>query len=135
MTTAPERTATLTDIVTRKIRARMGWLDIRQNEVARRMGENSQWVSTRINGVTPINLNDLARFAKALEVGLHELLPTADEAAAAPVPRTTQGYAHLAERSAAVTIRPPDNRPSGRPHAGPGRTGYVDRSARRRRGR
>lgn len=75
MTTTPERSATLTDLVAAEIRAQMGRLNVRQRELARRLGENDQWVSTRVNGRTPINLNELHRFAQALEVGVYDLLP------------------------------------------------------------
>lgn len=136
MTTTPERSATLTDIVARNIRSRMGWLGIRQRELARRLGENDQWVSVRVKGQVSLNLNDIQRFAKALETELHNLLPSQAEAAAAPVPRTTHGYATVADRPSARSRRPRDNRPPGALVAvGSGRTAFVDRSERRRRDR
>lgn len=86
MTTMPERTATLTSLVAAEIRAQMGRLDVRQSELARRMGENDQWVSTRLKGRTPIDLNDLHRFARALDVEVYELLPSREQAARAAMP-------------------------------------------------
>lgn len=75
MTTTPERTATLTSLVAAEIRAWLGRLDVRPSELARRMGENDQWMSTRLKGRTPINVNDLQRFADALGVTVIQLLP------------------------------------------------------------
>lgn len=139
MTTAPERTATLTDLIARKIRSRMGWLDINQRELANRLGENDQWVSTRIKGKVALNTNDLLRFAKALEFGLHDLLPKPEEIEALPVPRSTHGCPTVDRKDTVQIIRPRDNRPPGRPLAAAGagisRTAHVDRTKRRRRDR
>jgi transcriptional regulator with XRE-family HTH domain len=139
MTTAPEHTATLTSLIARNIRSRMGWLDLSQRDLARRLGENDQWVSTRIKGKVALNTNDLLRFAKALEIGLHDLLPAPEEIEAVPVPRTTHGYSTVTERAPAHIDRPRDNRPSSRPVSAPpttmGRTAYTVRASRRRRDR
>lgn len=75
MTTTPERTATLTSLVAAEIRAWLGRLDVRPAELARRMGENDQWLSTRLKGRTPINLNELQRIATALGLSVLDLLP------------------------------------------------------------
>lgn len=77
MTTTPERTATLTTLVAAEIRAWMGRLDVRQSELARRMGETDQWMSMRLKGRTPIDLNELQRIADALGVSIVQLLPPA----------------------------------------------------------
>jgi transcriptional regulator with XRE-family HTH domain len=77
MTTTPERTATLTSLVAAEVRAWMGRLDVRQSELARRMGETDQWMSMRLKGRTPIDLNELQRIADALDVPLIQLLPLA----------------------------------------------------------
>lgn len=131
MTTMPERTATLSALVAAEVRAQMGRLGVRQNELARRMGENDQWVSSRLKGRTPIDLNDLYRFAKALGIGVYDLLPGPDEAAGAADPRAIAHYFAVPDRTtdhAARTARPRDNRPPGRPAAaGTGRTGYLPR--------
>lgn len=132
MTTTPERTATLTALVAAEIRAQMGRLNVKQAELARRMGENDTWVHARLKQGTPIDLNDLLRFARALGVGVHDLMPsaeTADSAALAPKGRTprrrgredgldsvTSAYRIMADRPA-FGGRPPDNRPSGHPSA------------------
>jgi transcriptional regulator with XRE-family HTH domain len=136
--TAPERTATLTELIARRVRARMGWLGIRQNELARRVGENDQWVSSRINARTPISIMELQRFAKALEVGLSDLLPSDEEAAGAEAPQSTIRYPLMAERSpsrGSTNGNRPPGRPSGSTGPGVSRTAYVERPARRKRDR
>lgn len=81
MTTTPERTATLTSLVAAEIRAWMGRLDVRQSELARRMGETDQWMSMRLKGRTPLDLNELQRIAEALGVPVLDLLPRSVRAA------------------------------------------------------
>lgn len=100
------------------------------------MGENDQWVSTRLKGRTPIDLNDMHRFAKALGVGVYDLLPPPEVAAGAANPPAIPRYLDLPVRFDTHTDRPIDNRPAGRPATaattGVTRTAYVTR---RRRGR
>lgn len=136
MTTTPERTATLTSLVAAEIRAQMGRLEVRQSELARRMGETDQWMSMRLKGRTPIDLNDLNRIAWALGIGVHDLLPPPELAATAVVTpnRVTERYRSLADRVAASsasaigTIRDAVNRPPGRRDpSGPGRTVRIPR--------
>jgi transcriptional regulator with XRE-family HTH domain len=132
MTTTPERTATLTSLVAAEIRATMGRLDVRQSELARRMGETDQWMSMRLKGRTPIDINELSRIAKALEVGVHDLLPPPDAAARAADPKAMARYIPLpvwtTDRG-----RAPNNRPSG--PSGSTRPGLGRRTARVPRGR
>ena len=61
--------------VAAEIKAWMGRLDVRQAELARRLGQNDQWLSTRLRGTTPIDLNELAQIARALDVKVAELFP------------------------------------------------------------
>lgn len=131
MTTTPERTATLTSLVAAEIRAQMGRLDVRQSELARRLGENDQWVSTRLKGRTPINLNDLHRFAKALGLNVFDLMPNREEAGRA-APQAIASYQEQPVRridhAAVRSGRPRDNRPSGHPGgSGPNRTARISR--------
>ena len=58
MTTTPEQTVTLAALVAAEIRAMMGRLDVRQAELARRLGENDQWLSIRLRGRAAIDIND-----------------------------------------------------------------------------
>jgi transcriptional regulator with XRE-family HTH domain len=139
MTTTPERSATLTDLVAAEIRAWLGRLDVRPSELARRMGENDQWLSTRLKGRTPINVNDLHRIAKALGLQVWQLMPAPDVAATAADPRTTHGYQTVTgqEPSRPGSIgqtgaRPRDNRPAGHPATDGGpRTSRLPRGRRR----
>lgn len=138
MTTMPERTATLTELVAAQIRSLLGYRDMRPSELARSLGENDQWVHVRLKGKVPLNLNDMHRIAMALNVPVGDLMPPPDVAARAvyrPIPR----YLDVAESVAIQMTRPADNRPPGRPLAGAGagvgRTGYLDRGSRRRRDR
>jgi transcriptional regulator with XRE-family HTH domain len=114
----------------------MGRLDVRQTELARRMGVNDQWLSVRLKGRTPIDLNDLFRIAKALGVGVHQLLPPPEVVAGAADESATVAYLALTARMPDHTVRPRDNRPiSGPPRSAPpgvGRTGYLARGTRRR---
>lgn len=112
MTTTPERTATLTSLVAAEIRAWMGRLDVRQSELARRMGETDQWMSMRLKGRTPIDLNELQRIAQALGLSVLDLLPAqASRGAGDAGDRGTQTIVpdHLdrsADRSRVTTPRP-----------------------------
>ena len=73
-------------------------------ELARRLGVSSPWVSYRLTGTQPIDLNDLERIAGVLGVTIIDLLPPAARQGAA-----IAAYAH--RRS----TRPADRRPPGRP--------------------
>lgn len=132
MTTTPERTATLTALVAAEIRALLGRLDVKPAQLARQLGENDQWLSTRLKGRTPINVNDLHRIASALGVGVHELLPPPDVAARAAVPPAIAHYVAPPTRTTDRQSRPRDNRPSGHPSnpasTGTRRTAHLPRN-------
>jgi hypothetical protein len=134
MTTTPERSATLTELVAAQIRSLLGYRDMKPAELARSIGENDQWVHVRLKGKVPLNVNDMHRIAGALGVGVHELLPPPDVAARAASPRANAHYFGVAERTSDQPVRPSrprDNRPVGRPGAAaPGRTGYLPRGRR-----
>lgn len=139
MTTMPERTATLTELVAAQVRSLLGYRDMKSSELARRLGENDQWMHVRLKGKVPINLNDMHRIARVLDVGVHELLPPPDVAARATPPhRDTRRYLPLPVQPT-PPVRPRDNRPIGRPvsgaPAGSARTSYLERPKRRRRDR
>lgn len=111
MSTSPEASAkTLTQMVATRIRVAMAVEDIRQSELSRRMGKNEQWLSVRLRGRQSIDVNDLLLFAKALGVGVHDLLPDPEEAATASV---SVRYPHASVRSP-ITRPPSHHRPSGR---------------------
>lgn len=75
MSITPVGTRTFSAHVAAEIKAWMGRLDVRQTELARRLGQNDTWLSTRLRGSTPIDLNELQRIADALEVKIVDLLP------------------------------------------------------------
>lgn len=76
MTITPEASAkTLTQLVATEIRVQMARADVRQSQLAREIGKTEQWLSVRLRGRQPIDVNDLALIAGALRVGVHELLP------------------------------------------------------------
>jgi len=57
-----------------EIRAEMARQRITGRELARRLGENPQWAAQRINGVVPLNTDDIPRFAEALGMTTKRLL-------------------------------------------------------------
>lgn len=81
MTTTPERrTATLSELVAQEIDSVRGRKRWSQAQLARAIGKTEMWVSLRLRGKQPIDMNDLALIARALDVGVHELLPPPDAA-------------------------------------------------------
>lgn len=139
MSITPEVSAkSLTQLVATEIKVAMARGDVRQSQLARKLGKNEQWLSVRLRGVQPIDMNDLHRIAEALGVGVHDLLPSPDVAAGAASPRSTHGYLTVTDSAALHTSRPRDNRPPGQPRGGSptkgGRTTYLSRSRRGMRG-
>lgn len=135
MTQPNERTATLTQLVADEIRVAMTRQRMSGRDLAKKLNVSPSWISYRLSGRQPIDLNDLFRIAKALRIGVHQLLPPPEVVAGAAEVSDTVAYLSLAERLP-ITSRPPDNRPAGRPSrpdtSGVGRTGYLSRTARRR---
>jgi transcriptional regulator with XRE-family HTH domain len=129
MSITPEVNAkTLTQLVATEIKVQMARADVRQSQLAREIGKTEQWLSVRLRGRQPIDINDLALIAKGLSVGIHQLLPPPDEAAQAvigspAIPR----YLDMAVRP----DRPADNRPAGHPATNGGaRTARLPRGRR-----
>ncbi|GIE35948.1 hypothetical protein Ait01nite_089930 [Actinoplanes italicus] len=84
MSIMPEVSAkTLTQLVAVEIRVAMARENIKQSELARRIGRTEQWLSVRRTGKQPIDLNDLALIAKGLGVAIQDLLPTEEAMARA----------------------------------------------------
>jgi transcriptional regulator with XRE-family HTH domain len=137
MTTPSEqRPATLTELVAQEIDSVRGRRRMSQAQLARTMGKTPMWVSLRLRGLQPIDMNDLLAFARALDVNVHQLLPSPEIVAEAAIPSATVAYLALAERLTGLTSRPSDNRPKGRSSragaTGVGHTAYLSRGARRR---
>ncbi|WP_203911137.1 helix-turn-helix domain-containing protein [Rhizocola hellebori] len=71
-------------------------LDLKQSELAARLGVNEMWLSRRLRGAQPIDLNDLQRIAETLGVEVTDLLPRPNEGrtvATAGEPARTAAYA------------------------------------------
>lgn len=77
----------LTQMVATQIKLQMVLADdIKQSQLARKIGKTEQWLSVRLRGVQPIDLNDLLLIAQGLGVGVHDLLPSPEAAAEATAP-------------------------------------------------
>lgn len=135
MTQPDERSATLTQLVADEIRVAMTRRRMSGRDLAKKLDVSPSWVSYRLSGRQPIDLNDLFRIAKALGVGVHQLLPPPEVVAGAAEASATVAYLPLSGRLPEQS-RPRDNRPiSGPPRTAPpraGRTGYLSRGSRRR---
>jgi transcriptional regulator with XRE-family HTH domain len=76
MDTPTEASAkSFTELVAEEIRVAMARKLMRQSELARVLGVNETWLSVRLRGLQPIDLNDLARIAAGLRVAVNDLLP------------------------------------------------------------
>lgn len=76
MTIAPA--ANYRALVAAEIRAWSGRRGYTQAELAERMGVSPSWMSRRLKGSRMIDVEDLALFAKALDVQVTDLLPRLD---------------------------------------------------------
>lgn len=103
MTATPmERARSLTERVAEEVRAMMGRRRISGARLARELGVSDAWVSYRLSGKQPIDLNDLENIARALGVPVISLLPESTKNGESD----TACYRGMAER-------PRDNRPKG----------------------
>lgn len=79
MSITPEVTAkTLSQRVATQIKVQLVLVDMRQSDLARRIGKNEQWLSVRLRGIQPIDLDDLALIADALGVTVLDLIRRAE---------------------------------------------------------
>lgn len=90
----------LTQRVGEEIRVCMIRRGINGKQLAAQLGVSSAWVSYRLTGSQPIDLNDLERIAIALDVSVMDLLPR-DLRSQATVPES------LSSIRAGQTTRPP----------------------------
>jgi transcriptional regulator with XRE-family HTH domain len=105
-----------TQVVAMEIRVAMTRADVRQSDLARRIGKTEQWLSVRLRGKQAIDLNDLALIAQGLEVNPLDLLPSREiTAAAAANPKVVSGQLSrlVTPAHAGLPVRR-GNRPSGR---------------------
>jgi transcriptional regulator with XRE-family HTH domain len=139
MTTTPERrTATLTELVAQEIDSIRGRKRMSQAQLARAIGKPPMWVSLRLRGMQPIDMNELLMFANALGVGVHDLLPPPEVAAGARGPQATAHYFQGPERTSDQAPMPPARPRDTRPPrqlapTGPGRSAHLPRSGREKR--
>jgi transcriptional regulator with XRE-family HTH domain len=96
--------------VAEEIRVWMARRRVSGRALAKALGVSDAWVSYRLSGKQPIDLNDLEAIAGVLGVAPVELLPARERR----LGQTTPEYF-------APTDRPKDTRPSG----GPGRSGKT----------
>lgn len=111
----PETGTTLSDRVAEEIRALMARRRVTGRELARRLSVSPAWVSYRLTGHQPIDLNDLDQMARALGVTATSLIPRL-------MGDTETSHRPLSYRQ----NRPADRRPAGRP------TGNVRPNGQRR---
>jgi transcriptional regulator with XRE-family HTH domain len=135
MSIKPEVNAkTLTQLVATEIKVQMARADVRQSQLAREIGKTEQWLSVRLRGRQPIDVNDLHLIATGLKVSVYDLLPPAETAAKAAGPQAIAQYLGVPVRTTDRRHRPADNRPNGHPSGGHavtiGRTAYLARFAR-----
>ena len=105
MTQAHERTATLSQLVGKRIKLKLFLAEMSGRDLAAKLGVSASWVSYRLSGKQEIGVDDLLRIADVLGVGVHDLLPTPEEVATATRGGDRdlkEGYGRLG-RSADVT--------------------------------
>lgn len=90
MTQAQERTATLSDLVAEEIRALLARRRMSGRQLANALGVSPSWVSYRLTGTQPIDLNDLERIATVLNVPAERLMPQAGRSVVRPGGGLTQ---------------------------------------------
>lgn len=75
MTDIGTRRATLSELVAEEIRALLARRRMSGRALATQLGVSPSWVSYRLTGTQPIDLNDLQRIAAALDIDAIALMP------------------------------------------------------------
>lgn len=83
MTQANPRIATLSELVAEEVRALMARRQMSGRTLALKLNVSPSWISYRLSGKQPIDINDLALIAGALDVNPLDLLPSREITAAA----------------------------------------------------
>lgn len=121
--------ASLSQRVAEEIRVAMLRRRITGVRLAKALGVSAAWVSYRLNGLQPIDLNDLERIASALGVKVADLFPRRDrEVTVTSLPLPVDhgpGRPILGGRPSGG--RPPGRTDRHRPPASPRRTSRVPR--------
>lgn len=119
---------TLSQAVAEEIRVVLTRRRMSGRQLAAMLDVSQTWLSTRLNGTTPIDLNDLQRIAYVLDVDVIELLPPSR---AVPVGRVLPtGTHHADDKGRGITIRKFGLTKRPRPNGHPKRT-QPDPSTRR----
>jgi len=108
MTTEAAQRTPLRTRVAEELRAVLGRRSMSRAELERRIGKAHPYLSRRLSGDIPFDLDDIERIAAVLDIQPFELLYSADGG-------PTLRYPHLADR---VISRPQDSRPPNRPDRG-----------------
>lgn len=115
----------LSKAVAKEIRKLLVDFDMTQTALAERMGMSEMWVSRRLRGAQPIDLNDLQLFAEVFGMTPGDLLPRANDGRVITVSGATNGRSgHTAGRlrhgsSRTITkLHAPHPHPVGRPETG-----------------
>jgi transcriptional regulator with XRE-family HTH domain len=122
----------LTESVAEEIRVALARRRMRQSHLARQLGTSDQWLSIRLRGIQPIDLNDLQRIAAALGVSVVDLIPAGErDAAGEPIDRKVRNLVRLSAAQPSGQRRPIENRPPGR-STNPGKSASPRRPVRMR---
>lgn len=96
----------LSELVGKEIKVLLLRNDISGRQLAAKLGVSQTWLSSRLAGTTPIDLNDLEAIAKALNVPVQDLLPKDPGSRVLTVPASPVGTAHrTADRPHVVDVR------------------------------
>ena len=90
----------LTEQVAEEVRALMARRKISGARIARELGVSDAWISYRLSGKQPFDLNDIERIAAILEVDAIDLVASAGAVATARSSRNTLRYRKAAGRRA-----------------------------------
>lgn len=72
---------TLADSVAAEVRAQLARQRMSASALAKALGKSEMYVSRRLRGEMPLDLDDLERIASALEVNFVALMPATERAA------------------------------------------------------
>jgi len=108
METGTRTRISLSDAVAKEIRIMLIRHDLKQSDLAARMQKSEMWVSRRVRGAQPIDLNDLQLFADALSVEAADLLAAARMSAVVSSPT---GHRQTTGPNLELPVRPPMSGP------------------------
>ena len=91
METVSRPAISLSDAVAKEIRIALIRMDLKQSDLSIRMKRSEMWVSRRLRGAQPIDLNDLQEFAEALGKSPTDLIPRGLTPTASPQADHTPG--------------------------------------------